>query len=56
MSMENRESAWIIGGGSREKLNVFVGNATRMDSMGWLDRRPGSTAALVHDDICVNIY
>jgi len=54
--MEDSQSSWILGGGSREKMSIFVGNATRMDSMGWIDRRPGATSALVHDDICLNIF
>ena len=53
--MEDKESAWIMGGGSREKIYAFAGNATRMDSMGYIDRRPNAVAALVHDDICLNI-
>lgn len=39
----------------KDKMYIFEGNATRMDSMGYLERRPGTVAALVHDDICLNI-
>jgi hypothetical protein len=44
-----------MGGFDRAKITVFVGNTTRMDNMGYVDRRPGATAALLHDDICMNV-